>query len=63
MFSVDKHARWVKLAHGGRVRLAGPQRGGSTKPTTPVMYMDSLRMVKVFFDFIISIFWYTMIES
>ena len=56
MFSVDKHARWVKLAHGGRVRLAGPQRGGPTEPTTPVMHMDSLKMVNVFFDFIVSIF-------
>ena len=34
----------------------GPQRGGgSTEPTTPVKYMDSLRMFKVFFDFIVSI--------
>ena len=56
MFSVDKPARWVKLAHGGRVRLAGPQRGGPTEPTTPVMHMDSLKMVNVFFDFIVSIF-------
>ena len=29
----------------------GPQRGGSTEPTTPVVYMDGLRMFKVFFWF------------
>ena len=34
--------------------------GGSTKPTAPVMYMVSLRMFTVFFDFIVSIFWYTI---
>ena len=36
--------------------------GGSTKPTTPVMYMDSLGMVRVFFDFIVSIYWYLIMK-
>ena len=42
------------------------KEGVSTKPTTPDMYMHSLRMFKVillyFFDFIVSIFWYLIMK-